>query len=367
MASILTVNAGSSSIRIDLIDAESLACIASFHDPATDQDHRATLTQFLGQHAGIAPGVVAHRIVHGGPRWNQPVDINAEVERGLDSLIPWAPLHLPAALAWLRAARAVLPGARHVAVFDTGFFADLPAAASTYAIPRTLTARHGIRRYGFHGIAHAAMWRRWTQWHGDAGRIITLQLGAGCSAAAIADGRALDTSMGFSPMEGLVMATRSGDLDPGILIHLQRTERLDPQAMDRMINEDSGLLGLSGISADMRELCASDDPAARLAVDVYAHRVRKYVGAYLAVLGRLDGIIFGGGVGEHSPRIRAESLAGLQGLGIALGASANAAALGGDALISAAHGTVAIHAVAVDERSELAREAWRHVCEAGAG
>jgi acetate kinase len=357
----LTVNAGSSSIRIDLRDAESMRSLAAFHAAVSAVEHAATLRSFLGRDARTTPSLVAHRIVHGGPRWTHPVEIDHDVERGLEGLVPWAPLHLPAALAWLRGAREVLPGAPQVAVFDTGFFADLPAVASTYAIPRALAARLAIRRYGFHGIAHAAMWRRWSEWHGGAGRIITLQLGAGCSAAAIADGRPVDTSMGFSPAEGLVMATRPGDLDPGLLVYLQREERLDSDATDRMLNEACGLLGLSGTTADMRELCASSDAAAALAVDVFTYRVRKYLGAYLAVLGGLDGIIFGGGIGEHSPRIRAACLAGLAGLGIELEPPANEAALEGDARISASGARVAVHTVAVDEAGELARAAWRHV------
>jgi acetate kinase len=361
MPTILTVNAGSSSIRIDLREAEAIRSLESLYATVSDPDHGATLRAFLHRYPYITPSLVAHRIVHGGPRWTRPVEIDHEVLRGLEGLMPWAPLHLPAALAWLKGAREVLPGARQVAVFDTGFFADLPAVASTYAIPRALAARLGIRRYGFHGIAHAAMWRRWSQLHAGEGRVITLQLGAGCSAAAILDGRPLDTSMGFTPTEGLVMATRPGDLDPGLLVYLQREERLDPDAMGRMLNQECGLLGLSGTTADMRELCASGDATAALAVDVFTYRVRKYLGAYLAVLGGLDGIVFGGGIGEHSPRIRAACLAGLAGLGIELDPAANEAALGGDARISPPGARVAVHTVVVDEAGELARAAWDHV------
>ena len=360
MTSVLTINAGSSSIRMDLIEAvDPLRRLGSFHGATALQNQEALLREFLQQHGQEQPEFVVHRIVHGGLRFSATTRIDAAVEDGLTALTPWAPLHMPAALAWLRAARSVLPEAVQLAVFDTEFFAELPKVASTYALPRELCTRLGLRRFGFHGLAHAAMWRRFTELRGDRGRVITLQLGSGCSAAAILDGRPLDISMGFSPMEGLVMGTRSGDLDPGLLLHLQRTEGLNPDATERLLNESSGLLGLSGISADMQKLCASKQAAAREAIAVFTYRVKKYIGAYTAVLGGLDGLLFGGGIGEHSPRVRAACLHGLSHLGIALSAKANEAACAGEACISQKDSQAPVFTVAADEAGELCRHAFQ--------
>lgn len=343
---ILAVNVGSSSIKLDRFDGST-----------TPPRHIAALRPSLGT-TPLAelptPALIVHRVVHGGAL-AQPARIDAAIEAQIEACAGMAPLHNPPALAMIRACRQRFGDAvAQIAVFDTAFFADLPAAAQAYALPRDLIETHGIRRYGFHGLAHQALWRAWQEHTGRSGRVVTLQLGAGCSAAAIADGRPRDTSMGFTPLEGLVMATRGGDLDPGLLLHLLRTGGLDAAQLEVMLTEQSGLLGLAG-SADMRALLVDPSPAAAHAIDVYCQRVRKYIGAYAAVLGGLDGIVFGGGVGEHAPQVRAGILNGMQWLGVGLDTAANAAANGPASCISAAGSPCAVWVFSVDEATELAR------------
>ena len=244
-----------------------------------------------------------------------------------------------------------------VAVFDTAFYARLPAVAATYALPRELAARHGLRRYGFHGLAHQALWSRWRELRpdvADGGRLISFQLGAGCSVTAVERGAARDTSMGFSPLEGLVMATRSGDIDPALVTYLQRVEDLSAEESERLLNERSGLLGISGVSGDMRKLLAADDPHARLAVELYCYRARKYLGAYMAVLGGADAILFGGGVGENAAGVRARILAGFEWAGIRLDAAENSAAAGREGRLSAVDSRMDAWVIPVDEARILA-------------
>jgi len=316
---ILTVNTGSSSIRLAAYAAtteEGVELLATQHGEPNHRNPAEHVRQFLRDHGLADIALVAHRVVHGGEKFLQSCLLDDGAEREIERLTPLAPLHNPLALRWMRACRAVLgPPVPQVAVFDTAFYATLPEVARTYALPRDLAARHRIRRYGFHGLAHAAMGQRWRSLRtmtGGTDRVISLQLGAGCSITATEHGAVRDTSMGFSPLEGLVMATRCGDVDAGLVIHLQRQAGLSPAATDRLLNESSGLLGLSGISGDMRVLLASENPHARLAVDLYCYRARKYIGAYLAVLGGVDAILFGGGVGENAPEIRARILDGLE-------------------------------------------------------
>ncbi len=360
---LLTVNTGSSSVRLDLFelrDAEAAQRIASSHEPLEGAPEKV-LRKFLGDHDVRTIQVIAHRVVHGGARFTAPCWIDDTVEQEIKRLAPLAPLHNPQALTWIRACRA-LCGAQipQVAVFDTAFYAALPEVAQTYALPHALAQQHAIRRYGFHGLAHQAMWQRWCvlePQRAGFGRVISVQLGAGCSISAIADGVPQDTSMGFSPLEGLVMATRCGDVDPGVLLYLQREGGMTLEALDHLLSQESGLLGVSGVSADMRALLASSEAHARLAVDLYCYRARKYIGAYLAVLGGADAIIFGGGVGEHAAEIRARILQGLEWAGIALDATRNQLAVGVDALISSADSQIAIWVLAVDEAAILAKEA----------
>lgn len=360
---VLTVNTGSSSVRLAAFapDGGSLSRRASGHFSGERNKPAVLLPAFIRDHGIEAIAAVAHRVVHGGARLTAPCRIDAAVEAEIERLAPLAPLHNPYALEWIRACRALF-GAEtaQVAVFDTAFYATLPEVAATYAIPRALCTRHGIRRYGFHGLAHQAMWRRWRELRPDlraGGRVISLQLGAGCSITAIREGQAVDTSMGFSPLEGLVMATRSGDVDPGLLLFLQRAEGLMPERMERLLNEEAGLLGLSGVSGDMRALLDADDAGARLAVDVYCYRARKYIGAYLAALGGADAVLFGGGVGEQAPEVRAQILTGLDGLGIVLDADANRAAIGAERCISQRSSAAGVWVIPVDEAVILAQAA----------
>jgi acetate kinase len=360
---VMTVNTGSSSVRLAAFSSEGelLSQLASGHYSGNWNDPLAILSAFLKGHGIEAVAAVSHRIVHGGARLTAPCRIDDTVAAEIGRLAPLAPLHNPRALEWIRACRALF-GAEtaQVAVFDTAFYAALPEVAATYALPRALSARHGIRRYGFHGIAHQAMWRRWRELRPDlpaGGRVISLQLGAGCSITAVRDGQVVDTSMGFSPLEGLVMATRSGDVDPGLLLFLQRAEGLTPERMERLLNEEGGLLGLSGVSADMRTLLDADDAGARLAIDVYCYRARKYIGAYLAALGGADAILFGGGVGKHAPEVRAQILNGLEELGIVLDADANRAAIGAERCISQCSSKAGVWVISVDEAVILAQAA----------
>ena len=310
---------------------------------------------------------VGHRVVHGGEHFREPVVIDDEVMAAIDRLADLAPLHNPGAIAGIEGARAVM-GADipMVAVFDTAFHRSIPDRASTYAIDLDLARKHGIRRYGFHGIAHAslagicakAVNRPLAQL-----RLITLQLGNGCSATAIDRGRSLDTSMGFTPLEGLVMGTRSGDLDPAVVGHLVRREGLSVDEVERLLNERSGLLGVSGVSHDMRELLnaaeGKPDSRAALALDLFCYRVRKYIGAYLAVLGGADALVFGGGIGEHAPAIRARICEGMGWCGLRLDRSRNEAAVQvapGEAVrISEASAPISCYVAGVDEELEIAR------------
>ena len=313
---------------------------------------------------------VGHRIVHGGDRFQASVRIDDGVLKQIEVLSPLAPLHNPACVAGIKTARKALGNEMTmVAVFDTAFHHGMPLYASTYAIPRELAARHAIRRYGFHGIAHAALARNYAKTVGmplDRLRLITLQLGNGASAAAIRQGQSVDTSMGFTPLEGLVMGTRSGDLDPAVVAYLVRTEKLDADEVERVLNERSGLLGVSGCSHDMRELLNAvedHDSAAELAVDLFCYRARKYLGAYLAVLGGADAVIFGGGIGENSPEIRARICAGMAWCGLTLDEKRNAVAIGlrEATRIHSDAATIQTYVIPADEERAIAEETARYL------
>ena len=310
---------------------------------------------------------VGHRVVHGGERFTQPVRITDTVVAELERLSELAPLHNPPSLAVIHAARAVFGDViPMVAVFDTAFHAAMPATGSHYAIPTDLAARHHIRRYGFHGIAHAALAGTYAAMTGkplEQLKLITLQLGNGCSAAAIRGGRSVDTSMGMTPLEGLVMGTRSGDIDPSVVAYLSRREDVKPETVEHWLNERSGLRGVSGLSNDVRELLKAEQDGHRqaaLALDLFCYRVRKYIGAYLAVLNGADAVIFGGGIGEHASAVRERICAGMDWCGLVLDASRNATANGaqsGQTLqISADCASLPAYVVGVDEESVIARE-----------
>jgi acetate kinase len=360
---LLTVNSGSTSVKLALYGDR-----AGGSPVRTDSEQHsgagldpAAILGALATRLREAPQAVAHRIVHGGTRFVAPVRIDRGVLADLDKLSPLAPLHNPVALRWIAAARALwgedLPQA---AVFDTAFFASLPRVAAEYALPPQLGVDQGVRRYGFHGLAHAAMWRSFCALHPElphGGRLITLQLGGGCSIAAIREGQPLDTSMGFSPLEGLVMATRSGDLDPASVAYLERQLNVSGDQIVELLNHQSGLAGLSGSDANPEALLQDGSAQAQFAAELYCYRIRKYVGAYLAVLGGCDGIVFGGGVGEHAVSVRAGALQGLEWAGVVLDDTLNGAARGGDAPLSRTDAAVHIHAVAVDENAALAEAA----------
>src|SRR4051795_5010600 len=317
---VLVVNAGSSSLKLRLLGADDE--LLGTRDLAPDDDV-GTALDALGE-----ADAAGHRVVHGGERFSAPTVIDDEVTAALHDLTALAPLHQPKSLAALAAVRDARPGLPEVACFDTAFHAGLPAAASTYALPAAWRERWPLRRYGFHGLSHA-----WASRQAGAGRVVTCHLGAGSSLCAVLDGRSVDTTMGFTPLEGLVMATRSGSVDPGMLLWLLEHERLAEADMAEALEHSSGLLALGG-SADMRELLASDSDDARLAIGVYLHRLRAGIAAMAAALGGLGALVFTGGVGERAPTVRAAAADGLAFLGVAIDPSRNEAARD-DAEISA--------------------------------
>jgi acetate kinase len=365
--SVFVLNTGSSSVKYRVVDAVSgevtaTGLIDRIGEPGSETvDHRAAIAHILDELSGIPIDAVGHRIVHGGDRYVTATVIDAEVERGIEALAPLAPLHNPAGLLGIRAARAALPELAQVAVFDTAYHATIPIAARTYAIDADLAAAHGIRRYGFHGTSYRIVADRTAAFLGrplEQLRMIVLHLGNGASAAAISGGRSIDTSMGMTPLEGLVMGTRSGDLDPAVLLYLQRTAGLDVDGLDVLLNRRSGLLGLAGRS-DMREITAAADVGdgrAELALDVYLHRIRHYIGAYTAELGGLDALVFTAGVGENSAVVRARAVEGLGVLGIEVDAAANAAPDRGPRRISPGSSRVSVLVIPTDEELQIARE-----------
>ena len=313
---------------------------------------------------------VGHRVVHGGEHFARSQRIDENVLRALDELVELAPLHNPHNIAGIRAASRVFgPGIPQVAVFDTAFHQTIPEIAFLYGLPYQLYRRHKVRRYGFHGTSHRYVAHRFRQLTGRAretSKLITLHLGNGASACAIRDGDSVDTSMGFTPLEGLVMGTRSGDLDAAILDYVANKEGLTLSQVELMLNKQSGLLGLSGLTADMRELLMEveehDDRRARLAVEVFCYRARKYLGAYLAVLDGADAIVFAGGIGENAVDVRARICSGLEWLGISFDATANAALTGGaEGRFSAPDSRVELWVIPTDEELLIARDTWRVV------
>ena len=316
---------------------------------------------------------VGHRVVHGGESFKKSVRIDDEVEAGIEDNIELAPLHNPANLKGIRAARELLgPTLPQVAVFDTAFHTTMPDTAFLYGIPYQHYRRHKIRRYGFHGTSHRYVAYRYRQMCGlrrDQTTIITLHLGNGCSACAIQNGDSVDTSMGFTPLEGLVMATRSGDVDASILDYLGHKEGLSPHEADMMLNKQSGLLGLSGLTGDMRELldeqAEHDDRRARLAIDVFCYRVRKYVGAYYVALRDAQAVVFTGGIGENSPVVRQRIAAGLEPLGLVLDPKQNEAMRDGQAgRITTEASKLAAFVIPTNEELLIARDTYRVVADA---
>ncbi|HET6675381.1 MAG TPA: acetate/propionate family kinase [Nitrospiraceae bacterium] len=401
---VLVINSGSSSIKFRLLEAagegktvgthqvpllraavNGIGGAATFEATGRDVDHATTrldirdhahaLRVLFKRLAGALGKIeaVGHRVVHGGDQYMEPTLITEQVEAEIDSLSELAPLHNPACLVGIRGAREVLgPRVPMVAVFDTAFHQTMPDVAKQYALPPELVERHRIRRYGFHGIAHASLAHGYAVCTGhrlDGARLITLQLGNGCSIAAIAQGRSVETSMGFTPLEGLVMGTRSGDVDASIVSYLSDRDKVEATEVERWLNERSGLLGLSGRSSDMRELLRAaeeqQDKGAGFAIDLFCYRARKYLGAYLAVLNGADAIIFGGGIGENAPEIRRRICQDMEWCGLALDPGRNRKVVGlspGHGIqISADESRPAAYVVAADEETWIALETARCV------
>ncbi|MBN2885090.1 MAG: acetate kinase [Chromatiaceae bacterium] len=392
---VLVLNSGSSSIKYQLFRVEDWSAIAfglvarigesegelrlgwldAEGEPREERatravaDHGSGIDQILAalRDQGALGAVeelaaIGHRVVHGGPDFSAPVVIDDQVVAKLHALIPLAPLHNPGHLAGIEVARALFPGVPSVAVFDTAFHQSMPPSAYRYAIPEALYSEHRIRRYGFHGTSHQYVARRAAAVLGRAPEgcnLITLHLGNGSSATAIRAGRCLDTSMGLTPLEGLVMGTRCGDIDPAVLIYLSEHLGYDAAALDHLLNRESGLLGLCGAN-DMREVwrrAEAGDARAELAIEVMAHRLKKYIGAYYALLGRVDALVFTGGIGENDHRLRARVCAGLEALGIRLDDQANAAGASGERAISTPEAQVALLVIPTNEELEIARQA----------
>jgi acetate kinase len=344
-------------------------------------DHEAAVRRVLGwlaaggasEHGGaLRVDAVGHRVVHGGVRFTEPVLVDADVLEAIEALEALAPLHNAPSLKGMRAARATLgPDVPMVAVFDTAFHAEMPEHAYRYAIPHELAVKHGIRRYGFHGLAYRSVLARYAELTGiplERATLVALHLGNGCSATAIKDGRSIDTSMGLTPLEGLVMGTRSGDVDPALIGYLARVEGVPAPEVERWLNERAGLLGLSGRSRDMRDLLANErgDPRARLAVEVFSYRARKYLGAYLAVLGGADAVVFSGGIGEHAPEVRRRICAGMEWTGLVLDASRNASVVARAGRLSPDGARCPAYVIPADEERVIAQDAVEWLARTGA-
>jgi acetate kinase len=401
MSFVLVINCGSSSVKYRLFDMEDESALArglierigeetsyisqrtagreqGWAERVADYDqafghiiHHLVEAPHAPLHGRAQLAAVGHRVVHGGEAFIASTVIDDEVMRAIRDTIPLAPLHNPANLAGIEIARRRFPDQPHVAVFDTAFHHAMPRQAYLYAIPYELYQEHGIRRYGFHGTSHRYAATRAAQMLGrDPAdlRLITCHLGNGCSLAAIAGGKSVDTSMGMTPLEGVPMGTRSGDLDPGLFFYLGGHLNLGMAEIDDLLNKRSGLLGLSGISNDLRPIeqaAAAGDERARACLEVFAYRVKKYIGAYLAVLGGADAVVFTGGIGERSPEIRARVCAGLASLGLGLEAARNQACAGEAALISAPTSAIAVLVIPSNEELLIARDALQAVSAGG--
>ncbi|BCB61375.1 MULTISPECIES: acetate/propionate family kinase [Halomonadaceae] len=389
-APVLVINCGSSSIKYALIDADPqaprLAGLAerlgssdarlkgkdsageSFTQPLPNADHADALNAILQRLEGRVPGAVGHRIVHGGEHFTQAALIDDSVIEAIETTAALAPLHNPANLAGIAATRKVFPDLPQVAVFDTAFHQTLPPRAYRYALPEALYTEHGIRRYGFHGTSHAFVSQRAGELSGrGAGGWLTAHLGNGCSTAAVWNHQSLDTSMGLTPLEGLVMGTRSGDVDPGLHAHLHRQLGWSLDEIDDVLNKQSGLLGLSGLTNDMREVeeqAVAGHPAAKLALDVFCYRIAKSLAALSCALPKLDGVIFTGGIGENSPIVRREVLALLPHFGFSLDEASNEVTIRGkeSKLDSAGHQGPEVWVIPTDEEGRIAMET-RHCVE----
>jgi acetate kinase len=357
---VLVVNAGSSSLKLSVLGLADQILASLDIDPWHGEGPTAEMAAFV---AGIdGAGAVGHRVVHGGSRFRGAVLIDDDVRAAIAGLADLAPLHQPRAIAGIDATAALLPSVPAVACFDTAFHASMPETAATYALPGPWRGRFGLRRYGFHGLSHSYAARRAAELAGLSAqrrRVVTCHLGAGASLAAVSSGRSLDTTMGFTPLEGLVMATRSGSVDPGMLVWLLNDGRLSLTQLADGLERSSGLAGLAGLpggSGDMRDVRAAagrGDRDARLAIGVYVHRLRREIAAMAAAMNGLDALVFTGGIGEHDPALRAATAAGLAFLGVAIDDDSNSAAHG-DADISAPGAAVRTVVITAREDIEIA-------------
>ena len=385
---VLAINCGSSTLKFKLVEVDrTTRTIAGglverigddkasltlrlkdyvFDEHTSAPNHEAAILAVLDRLATAelpAPEAFGHRVVHGGDRFAGPAVIDEGVMSHIEALGELAPLHNGPSLAAIRSSLGETgPSVPMVAVFDTAFHRTMPEKASLYPIPRALAEKHGIRRYGFHGTAHGCMVERYcdlTATPVEETRLITLQLGNGCSAAAVSRGRPVDTSMGFTPLEGLMMGTRSGSVDPSLVGFLARREGVDTSEIEEWLNKRSGLLGISGTSRDVRELLDAEehgDGGAALALEMFCERVRKQIGAYLATLGGADAIVFGGGIGENAPLIRERVITGMGWCGLLFDPERNANAVGVEARISSEDSKIHAYVVSVDEEIKIAEE-----------
>ncbi|RLD16798.1 acetate kinase [candidate division KSB1 bacterium] len=396
---VLVLNAGSSSVKYQVIDPEQRKSLARgvverigmsgavlTHKKVGDKevrlsgeilDHKMAieyvLSILLSKNHGVIKDrkeidAVGHRVVHGGEAFSASVLISEDVMSEIRRCIDYAPLHNPPNLKGINAAMQLLPGVPQVAVFDTAFHQTMPKHAYLYALPYTLYKRHGIRRYGFHGTSHRFVSKRAAELMGkprESLRIITCHLGNGASAAAIKYGKSVDTSMGFTPLEGLVMGTRSGDLDPAIILQIMHKEELTPNDATTLLNKHSGLIGVSGISSDMREIEEEyeTNERARVAHDIFTYRLRKYIGAYAAAMGGVDVIVFTGGIGENSAMVREHSLQGLEFMGVNLDKAKNEASDKKEREISTDDSKVKVFVIPTNEELVIAMDTMRIVHE----
>ena len=379
---LLVLNSGSSSLKFQLFEMPDATVVLKglvdrIGEPNAEVtidgvskrgeilDHKTALDEV--EQALEAAGhrdiqAIGHRVVHGGELYGQAALVDDSVEQDIEALADLAPLHNPPNLEGIREARRAFPGAVHVTVFDSAFHQTLPPKAFLYAIPYHLYETHHIRRYGFHGTSHRYVSGRASTILGkDLFTGITCHLGNGCSIAAIDDGRSVDVSMSLTPLEGVAMGTRSGDLDPTVVLQLQKRLGLSPDEVDRLLNRESGLLGLTGLSNDLREVEAAGDRGdtrAVTALEVFAYRIQKYIGAYTAVLGQIDGLVFTGGIGENGWRMRGRILEGLEGLGIVVDTTANQNCVGREGTISRAESPVEVFVIPTDEEKMIAEETY---------
>lgn len=391
---VLVLNSGSSSVKYQLLDMRDSSRLAVGlverigeessrlkHTPLNDGGASRERTESIADHAAALQAVaeelakdglgldspelaaIGHRVVHGGQSFTEPTVVDDAVLAEIERLIPVAPLHNPANLTGIRTARALRPDLPQVAVFDTAFHTTMPESAARYAIDVETADKHRIRRYGFHGTSHAYVSRATAELLGRSPEdvnVIVLHLGNGASASAVRGGECVDTSMGLTPLEGLVMGTRSGDMDPAVIFHLMRVGGMSTDEIDTLLNKKSGLIGLCGDN-DMREIrrrIDEGDERAKLAFDIYIHRLKKYIGAYYTVLGRVDAIVFTAGVGENAAPVREAAVAGLEQLGLAVDDKLNAVRSDEPRLISPAGARVAVAVVPTDEELEIATQTY---------